>query len=165
MKKIIVMVCLIVPFIASAQLTAKRIKAANGQYIGFYQHTPSGWSTSTAKYPVIIFLHGVGERGNGTTELYRVKNVANRNIELLADLVSEEHPIVGIEPSAILTFRDEYPDLATDENLEASMRLAKNSFLVDEFIASEITKSPPGVTPFFPFHLLSGACNLYLLLQ
>lgn len=76
MKKIIVMVCLIVPFIASAQLTAKRIKAANGQYIGFYQHTPSGWSTSTAKYPVIIFLHGVGERGNGTTELYRVKNVA-----------------------------------------------------------------------------------------
>src|SRR6478735_7516625 len=76
MKKIIVMVCLIVPFIASAQLTAKRIKAVNGQYIGFYQHTPSGWSTSTTKYPVIIFLHGIGERGNGTTELPRVRNVA-----------------------------------------------------------------------------------------
>ena len=76
MKKIFVMICLIVPFIASAQLTAKRIRAVNGQYVGFYQHTPSGWSTSTAKYPVIIFLHGIGERGNGTTELYRVKNVA-----------------------------------------------------------------------------------------
>jgi len=76
MKKIIVMLCLIVPFIASAQLTAKRIRAANGQYIGFYQYTPSGWSTSTAKYPVIVFLHGIGERGNGTTDLYRVKNVA-----------------------------------------------------------------------------------------
>ena len=76
MKKIIVMVCLIVPFIVSAQQTAKRIRAANGQYIGFYQYTPSGWSTSTAKYPVIVFLHGIGERGNGTTELYKVKNVA-----------------------------------------------------------------------------------------
>jgi predicted esterase len=76
MKKIVVMVCLIVPFIASAQLVAKRIKAVNGQYIGFYQHTPAGWSTSTVKYPVIIFLHGVSERGNGTTELARVKRVA-----------------------------------------------------------------------------------------
>ena len=65
------MVCLIVPFIASAQLTAKRIKAVNGQYIGFYQHIPSGWSTSTTNYPVIIFLPGTGERGNGTTELPR----------------------------------------------------------------------------------------------
>jgi Fe-S oxidoreductase len=26
-----------------------------------------------------------------------------------------ETPLIGIEPSAILTFRDEYPDLATDE--------------------------------------------------
>jgi predicted peptidase len=79
MKKIVVMLCLIVPFIASAQLTvltAKRIKAANGQYIGFYQSVPPGWSTSTTKYPVIVFLHGIGERGNGTTELSRVKSVA-----------------------------------------------------------------------------------------
>jgi predicted peptidase len=76
MKKIFVMLCLIVPFIVSAQQVAKRIKAVNGQYIGFYQYTPSGWSTSTTKYPVIIFLHGLGERGNGTTELSRVKGVA-----------------------------------------------------------------------------------------
>lgn len=76
MKKIMVMMCMLVPFLVSAQLVAKRIKASNGQYVGFYQYVPSGWSTSTAKYPVIIFLHGIGERGNGTTELYRVKNVA-----------------------------------------------------------------------------------------
>jgi predicted peptidase len=76
MKKILVMICLIVPFLASAQLAAKRVRAVNGQYVGFYQWTPSGWSTSTTKYPVIIFLHGIGERGNGTTELARVKNVA-----------------------------------------------------------------------------------------
>jgi Fe-S oxidoreductase len=45
---------------------------------------------------------------------------------------------VGIEPSAILTFRDEYPDLATDEQLEQAKLLAKNSFYIDEFLAHEI---------------------------
>jgi Fe-S oxidoreductase len=46
--------------------------------------------------------------------------------------------VVGIEPSAILTFRDEYPDLATDEQLEQAKSLAKNSFYIDEFLAREI---------------------------
>ena len=47
-------------------------------------------------------------------------------------------PLIGIEPSAILTFRDEYIDLASDENFEASKALSKNVFMIDEFIAKEI---------------------------
>lgn len=66
------------------------------------------------------------------------KMIANKNIELLSPIVSDETPLVGIEPSAILTFRDEYPDLADDEWLEASHKLAKNVFQFDEFIAAEI---------------------------
>jgi len=68
----------------------------------------------------------------------KAKAIANRNIEMLSTLVTEEAPLVGIEPSAILTFRDEYPDLATDANLEASRRLSGLSFLFDEFIAREV---------------------------
>jgi Fe-S oxidoreductase len=52
--------------------------------------------------------------------------------------VSEASPIVGLEPSAILTFRDEYPDLALDENIDAANHLAKHSFYIDEFLASEM---------------------------
>ncbi len=70
----------------------------------------------------------------------KAKEIANRNIELLKDIVTAETPLIGIEPSAILTFRDEYPDLATDENLDAAKRLAKNTFFIDEFIAREIEK-------------------------
>ncbi len=70
----------------------------------------------------------------------KAKEIANRNIELLAPLISETTPLIGIEPSAILAFRDEYPDLATDENLRASKRLAKNALMFDEFIAAEIEK-------------------------
>ena len=57
---------------------------------------------------------------------------------MLAPYVSTDHPIVGVEPSAILTFRDEYIDLADDENLVTARQLASNTFLVDEFIAVEI---------------------------
>ena len=57
---------------------------------------------------------------------------------MLSPLVTSEAPLIGIEPSAILTFRDEYPDLAGNEQLAAARELAKNVFMVDEFIAKEI---------------------------
>lgn len=72
--------------------------------------------------------------------LREAKKIANSNIELLKDTVTDEAPLIGVEPSAILTFRDEYIDLATDANFEAAKTLSKNVFLIDEFIAAEIDK-------------------------
>jgi FAD/FMN-containing dehydrogenase/Fe-S oxidoreductase len=68
----------------------------------------------------------------------KAKMIANKNIELLSGLVTAESPLIGIEPSAILTFRDEYPDLASDANLMAANHLSSNSFYIDEFLAKEI---------------------------
>ena len=70
--------------------------------------------------------------------LHEAKKIANRNIALLSPLVTPETPLVGIEPSAILTFNDEYIDLADDNQYEAAKRLSKNVFLIDEFLATEI---------------------------
>lgn len=72
--------------------------------------------------------------------LRKAQSIANENIALLSPLVSGQTPLIGIEPSAILSFRDEYPDLATEENLAAAKWLAENTFLVDEFIVSEMDK-------------------------
>ncbi len=68
------------------------------------------------------------------------KKIANKNIGLLSPLISAEEPLVGIEPSAILCFRDEYIDLADDDKLEAAKNMALHVFLVDEFIVSETAK-------------------------
>jgi Fe-S oxidoreductase len=68
----------------------------------------------------------------------KAKEIVNINLNLLGNLVSAQHPLIGLEPSAILTFRDEYPDLANDENLSAANNLATNSFFIDEFLAKEI---------------------------
>jgi Fe-S oxidoreductase len=70
----------------------------------------------------------------------QAKQIANRNITLLHPLITAETPLIGIEPSAILTFRDEYVDLAEDENYGAAKNLAKNTWLIDEFLAQEAEK-------------------------
>ena len=66
--------------------------------------------------------------------------IARKNIALLKDLVSEETPLVGVEPSAILTLRDEYIDLTRDEEQQQAHHLADHTFTVEEFIAREIDR-------------------------
>ncbi|MSQ07139.1 MAG: FAD-binding oxidoreductase [Dehalococcoidia bacterium] len=56
---------------------------------------------------------------------------ARRNVDLLYRFVEQGIPIVGCEPSCLLTFRDEYPELVKDEKAKA---VAQNSFLIDEFL-------------------------------
>lgn len=56
-----------------AQQVEKALTASNGTRIGFLEYKPSDYSTTTTKYPLIIFFHGIGERGNGSTDLYKVK--------------------------------------------------------------------------------------------
>ena len=90
-------------------------------------------------YDVVIPVHEESGRTWLSKGLVRkAKIIANKNIELLSAVVSDMSPLIGIEPSAILTFRDEYPDLARDENVVAAENLSRNSFYIDEFIANEI---------------------------
>ncbi|MFT3825519.1 MAG: PKD domain-containing protein [Chitinophagaceae bacterium] len=51
-----------------SQMTAKSLTGSNGVFIGFYEFKPLNYDPSK-KYPLIIFMHGIGERGNGTTDL------------------------------------------------------------------------------------------------
>ncbi len=65
------------------------------------------------------------------------QKIARKNVQLLKDLITDKTPLLGIEPSAILGFRDEYPMLVNKNEQEAANKLAKNCFMVDEFIANE----------------------------
>jgi Fe-S oxidoreductase len=65
------------------------------------------------------------------------QRLATRNVELLKDIVTTEIPLIGIEPSAILGFRDEIPDLVPKHLIGTAEELGKNTFLIDEFIARE----------------------------
>jgi poly(3-hydroxybutyrate) depolymerase len=54
-----------------AQQTENGLTASNGQYIGFLEFKPYDYNNGK-NHPLIIFLHGIGERGNGTSDLYKV---------------------------------------------------------------------------------------------
>ncbi len=66
------------------------------------------------------------------------QKLANTNVQKLAPIVSEEKPLIGIEPSALLSFRDEIPTLVTADLREQANALKKNCLLIDEFLAQEI---------------------------
>ena len=69
MKVLLPALLLLITITAKPQLTAKSL-TFNGNTIGFYEFKPSDYATNTTyNYPVIIALHGVLERGNGTTDL------------------------------------------------------------------------------------------------
>ena len=69
--------------------------------------------------------------------LQEAQAIANKNVAIFKDLISDNTPLVGIEPSAILTFRDEYIRLAKDK--EGAEKIAKNSLTIEEFFKKEIT--------------------------
>jgi FAD/FMN-containing dehydrogenase/Fe-S oxidoreductase len=68
--------------------------------------------------------------------LEEAKAIANTNVGIFSPIVSSEIPLIGIEPSAILTFRDEYLRLADD--VGSAKALAKNVFTIEEFFKKEI---------------------------
>ncbi len=92
-------------------------------------------------YEVIIPRHRESGRTFLSKGLIRsARKIAIRNILLLRDVVSDDRPLVGIEPSALLTFRDEYPEMAGKTLAVDARRLACNALLFEEFICREIER-------------------------
>jgi len=69
--------------------------------------------------------------------LRKAQKIANYNVDLFSQLVSENIPLVGIEPSCILSFRDEYPELVSPKLREKARTLAPNALTIEEFIVRE----------------------------
>jgi len=92
-------------------------------------------------YEVVIPKHLESGRTYLSKGLLRkARQIANYNIELLSGIISEEMPLIGIEPSTILTLRDEYPELVEKSVQERAKKLAKNVLMLEEFIVREMGK-------------------------
>jgi len=89
-------------------------------------------------YEVAIPAHTESGRAHLSKGLIRkARKLAIRNVELLKDVISDAAPLVGIEPSAILGFRDEYLALMPPHLKSAAQTLAGRALSIDEFIARE----------------------------
>ena len=72
------------------------------------------------------------------------KKMAVKNVKTYAPIIKKGEPLIGIEPSGILGFRDEYIDFLQGESQVLAQTLAKNTFTIDEFFGQEIEKG--GIT-------------------
>jgi len=111
----------------------------------FTSHNDAEIGVTTVKllrklgYEVLIVDHeesGRSALSKGLLE--KARKHANANVKIFKDLVSGDAPLVGIEPSAILSFRDEYPRLVDKEWVEDAKKLKFHSLLIDEFLGREI---------------------------
>jgi FAD/FMN-containing dehydrogenase/Fe-S oxidoreductase len=114
-------------------------------------------------YQVEIPAHAESGRAAISKGLLKMaRRVAEKNISLLGNRVSKNQPLIGIEPSAILGFRDEYPRLVRGELKEKAEGIKKNVFLLEEFMVGEIEKghiSPADFTDRFATIKLHGHCH------
>jgi Fe-S oxidoreductase len=67
--------------------------------------------------------------------LKKARSLARKNVRQLGSRVSRSVPLVGIEPSAILSFRDEIPELVGNDLLAEATALAENCFTVEEYLS------------------------------
>jgi len=89
-------------------------------------------------YEVVIPDHVESGRAQLSKGLVRAaRDLASANVERLQHAVTDDAPLVGVEPSAILGFRDEYPDLVPARLAAAAAALARRALLLEEFIGRE----------------------------
>lgn len=69
--------------------------------------------------------------------LRQAKKIAEHNVESLHSQVSAQQPLVGIEPSTILSFRDEYPDIVSDKLQHKAKEIAEHTLTIEEFLTRE----------------------------
>ncbi len=133
MKRMLLLFSLFFSCISYSQQVAKSLTAANGQKIGFYQYTPTDYNASV-KYPLIIFLHGSGEVGNGTSDLSKVLNQGIPRLINQGANMKFTNPNNGVQSTFLVlspqlsTQYGNWQDFYTDEML----KYAKANLSIDE---------------------------------
>jgi FAD/FMN-containing dehydrogenase/Fe-S oxidoreductase len=96
-------------------------------------------------YEIVVYNHEISGRTFLSKGLIRrAASIARKNVSVLQKVIGRDMPLVGIEPSAILAFRDEYPELVGNGLEKVARELAENCLLFDEFIVREFNNGRIG---------------------
>lgn len=90
-------------------------------------------------YAVEILNHAEsGRAAFSKGVLDHAKKCANTNVQIFSEIITEHNVLIGIEPSAILSFRDEYPKIVNENLKEKAQVLSERSLTIEEFLYDEI---------------------------
>ncbi len=87
-------------------------------------------------YEILLYFGESGRTFISKGFLNQARKLAEKNVESLYTFTKNNIPIVGLEPSAVLSFRDEYHRFHLDAHKVKS--LSDNSWLIEEFLSAEI---------------------------
>lgn len=104
-----------------------------------------------------------GIRQTGRTQISQgllgeAEKLANNLVPKFYRWAKQDIPIVGLEPSEILTLRDEYPDLCEEALLDKAKKVAEHSYQFEEFIVQHTSSLPGTGKPATPVYL-HGHCH------
>lgn len=68
----LIITCLLCGNFLDAQDVKNQTTKKTSTNLPYLEYLPDDYNTTNKKYPLLIFLHGLGEKGNGTTEISRV---------------------------------------------------------------------------------------------
>ncbi|MCH8555381.1 MAG: FAD-binding protein, partial [Schleiferiaceae bacterium] len=90
-------------------------------------------------YQVLHIPHvGSGRAQLSKGFLKTARKRADANVKAFSRAISADVPLIGVEPSAILSFRDEYPKLVSEKLRDKATALQPHCLLIDEFLAQEL---------------------------
>jgi len=92
-------------------------------------------------------FHELGRPQISKGMLTHAKKQLDKNLPKLAAYTDQQMPIVGLEPSEILTPRDEYLDLCDDNQLESAQKVAENSYTFAEFAQKVLSENEKETNP------------------
>lgn len=127
----------------------KNIKGSNGRKVLLLADEFTNFNDAEVGIEAVLLLEKLGYQviipahfESGRTYLSKgllkqAQKIAIKNVKALSGYLQDEVQLVGIEPSAILTFRDEYPDLVHPALKGEALKLAARSKTFEEFLAGE----------------------------
>jgi FAD/FMN-containing dehydrogenase/Fe-S oxidoreductase len=108
-----------------------------------YNDTPIGIKTINLLNILGYEIDYIEHKESGRTYLSKglldeAKALANFNVSVFKSWINNDTPLIGIEPSAILSFRDEYPRLVDKHLQHDAKKIAENCLTIEEFLYHEI---------------------------
>ncbi len=125
----------------STDNNSKKIILAVDEFVNYFD-IASGLATyeilSLFGYEVTLLAYNSGRALISKGYLKKAKKIAFQNIEKFEKALKQADVIVGIEPSAILSFRDEYSRFKSNNDNNALQSIIPSIFLFEEFLLKEL---------------------------
>jgi dienelactone hydrolase len=131
--------CFFISIISFLNLNAQTFTPRRGVSMadetnGFYEYLPANYNSSTSKYPLIIYLHGLEDAGNGDSDLDQL--LTKRLPDLIRDgdfpasftMGGQTHSFIVLCPQ----FSNDNSDQPTPEQVDALITYAVENYRVNE---------------------------------